>query len=79
MTEKNDTPKNPQNYADPVKTERMQVIRKDRREAGFTEVTVWLPEEYARMARDWAWKLIDRAGRHFPHRRPEGSERKQGK
>ncbi|WP_372574743.1 hypothetical protein [Ruegeria jejuensis] len=66
-------------YAHPEKTARMQVIRRDRRKAGFAEVTVWVPEEYVRFARDWAWKLIDRVGRNFPHRAPDATARRERK
>ncbi len=50
---------------------RMAEIRESRREAGFSEVTVWLPNEYIHEFRDRAWRIIDRVaarGRSFPHR-----------
>lgn len=53
------------------KAERMAEIRENRRAAGFSEVTVWLPNEYVREFRDRAWAIIDRVaarGRSFPHR-----------
>jgi len=59
----------PANASD--KALRMAEIRQNRREAGFSEVTVWLPNEYIREFRDWAWEIIDKAatrGRSFPHR-----------
>lgn len=54
------------------KAERMAVIRSDRRDADFAEVTIWLPKEAAPEFRDAAWEAIDRCGREFPHRAPEG-------
>lgn len=47
--------------------ERMAEIRKARRKAGFSEVTVWVPNEHVRSMRDHAWELIEDAGRSFPH------------
>lgn len=55
---------------------RMAQIRKDRRKAGFTEVTVWVPEEEALGIWDYAWGLIAAVKRSFPHRAPEYSRRR---
>lgn len=61
------------------KADRMAEIRKDRREAGFTEVTVWVPEEDTRDIRDLAWDLVDEAEREFPHRATGGNARRERK
>jgi len=61
------------------KADRMAQIRKNRREAGFTEVTVWVPEEDARAFRDLAWDRVDEAGREFPHRSSGPTARRERK
>ena len=50
------------------KTERMRQIRNDRREAGFREVTVWLPKDLVNWWRGSAWGLIDSWKTEFPHK-----------
>lgn len=59
------------------KADRMAEIREDRREAGFTEVTCWVPKEQARSFRDYAWGLVEAVDRAFPHRAREGQRRRQ--
>jgi hypothetical protein len=59
------------------KADRMAEIRGDRREAGFTEVTCWVPKEEARGFRDYAWALVEAVDRVFPHRAREGQRRRQ--
>lgn len=61
------------------KAERMAVIRKARRKAGFAEVTVWVPNEQIRPIRDYAWDLIDKVGRVFPYRVKGAGARRQRK
>ncbi|WP_171182063.1 hypothetical protein [Ruegeria sp. HKCCD8929] len=58
------------------KAERMAEIRKSRREAGFVEMNNWVPQEWAQAVRDYCWKLIDQAGRPFPHRLTDGRARR---
>ena len=50
------------------KRDRMTEIRQQRRDAGFSEVNVWVPDEYARAFRDLAWLFVDYSGRNLPFR-----------
>ena len=47
----------------------MSNLREDRREAGFRELTIWVPVEEAEDVRTFAWELILSCGRTFPRRR----------
>ncbi len=76
MTESEGRPKGAE---DREKANRMAEIEKDRREAGFAEVTVWVPEEVARLIRDLAWDLVDNAKRAFPHQAADGNARRKRK
>ena len=50
------------------KRDRMTEIRQQRRDAGFSEVNVWVPDEHARAFRDLAWLFVDYSGRNLPFR-----------
>ncbi|WP_114963840.1 hypothetical protein [Tritonibacter mobilis] len=56
---------------------RMAEIRKARRDAGFNEVTIWVPKEEVRTFRDLAWQAVEACGRSFPHRAPDGQHSRQ--
>ena len=60
------------------KRERMSVIRSDRRDAGFCEVTVWVPHKFQRAVRDLAWRIIDWSPFEFPHRGAPRSDASDG-
>lgn len=45
---------------------RMRKLRKRRREAGFIECNVWVPEEAREELRRYAKKLIDNCDRDLP-------------
>lgn len=50
------------------KSERMRQIRRDRKSAGFREVTVWVPADLVEWLRASAWGLIDNWNNEFPHK-----------
>lgn len=50
------------------KRARMSVIRAERRHAGFCEVNVWLPVEFANVFRALAWRIIGFSPVELPHR-----------
>ena len=70
MTESEGRPKGAE---DREQADRMAEIQKDRRKAGFAEVTVWVPEEVTRLIRDLAWDLVDNSKREFPHQATGGN------
>jgi len=52
------------------KRDRMALVRSERREAGFCEVNVWVPQELSRAMRDLSWLIIDSSPIEFPYRGP---------
>lgn len=57
---------------------RMAEIRKNRRAAGFSEVTLWLPEEEAGRFREMARVAVEAVSRDFPHRAKDTPPHHQG-